>query len=79
MFEYIYFRDLALLLMLWLALSLVSATYKTRYTTIYAALFVLIWAFFQNLYLSNVFKNNMELYNKDEKLECQVDKNKYLV
>ena len=79
MFEYMYLRDFVPLILLWILLSLIGITSKIKYMSIYATVFVIGFAFFGNLYLSNLYDRNIELFNKDKKLECFVNKTKYLV
>jgi len=79
MFEYMYLRDFVPLILLWILLLFFGGTSKIKYMSIYATVFVIVFAFFGNLYFSNLYDRNIELFNKDKKLECFVGKTKYLV
>jgi len=81
MFEYLYFREIGAFVMLWLAIVLLLASldYTLGKIMKYAFGTVFVLAVILNFYLSFVFDENVELFKNDKKLECKVDKNKYLV
>jgi len=79
MFEYLYFRDLAPLIMLWIGLVLVLSSFDSKKIITYATTLVLTFAILQNIYQSYVFEENIKLFNENKKLECNAKHTKYLV
>lgn len=79
MFDYLYFRDLGPLVMLWVAFTILISTFKTKRPFVYPIVIIFIFAIVQNIYQSYIFEENIELFNKNKKLECSVDRDKYLV
>ena len=81
MFEYLYFRDLGIQIVLWISIVLLlsSFKYKIKNVFLYSTIIVITQALLWNFYLSYVYDENIELFNKNKKLECHVNKSKYLV
>ena len=81
MFEYLYIKDFTPFILLWLTILLLSSSMnkKIKYIALYSGGLIFIILFLMNLHSSNVYSNNIELFNKDKTLECKVNKSKYLV
>ena len=81
MFEYLYFRDLGIQIVLWISIVLLlsSFKYKIKKVFLYSTIAVITQALLWNFYLSYVYDENIDLFNKNKKLECRVDRSEYLV
>jgi len=74
-----YFRDLAPLVLLWIAFTLLFSSMKIKKPFLYPILIVLVLLIVQNIYQSFVFDENIKLFNENKKLECSIDSDKYIV